>query len=156
DVTDSQLWERRMNMLFDLSDALLEAEDVKSYWQAILGGLEAHASPYDVPLAALYSVECRHPTISESSLLSSPPTLKTCRLEGSIEIPVGHPLIPETFNLRSLEIGLGQQSRAGFDTRNLVILRTADGTLPPEMMSGVALRGFGDECSTVVICPIQP
>lgn len=156
DVTDSQLWERRMNMLFDLSDALLEAEDVKSYWQTILGGLEAHASPYDVPLAALYSVECRHPTISESSLLSSPSTPKTCRLEGSIGVPVGHPLIPETFNLRSSEIGLGPQFKAAFDTRELVILQTADGTLPPEMMSGVALRGFGDECSTVVICPIQP
>ncbi|KAL2104859.1 hypothetical protein VUR80DRAFT_9464 [Thermomyces stellatus] len=156
DVTESRLWERRMNMLFKLSDTLLEAQDVKSYWQAVLEGLKSHGSPHDVPLAALYSVECRHPSISESTLLPPRSAAKTYRLEGALDVPAGHPLVPDTFDLSDSAGGLGPQFKKAFDSREMVFLQTSDGTLPAELMSGVESRGFGGQCTTAVICPIQP
>lgn len=156
DVTESRLWERRMNMLSDLSDALLEAQDVKSYWQAVLEGLKSHGSPHDVPLAALYSVECRHPTISESSLLPPPSAAKNCRLEGALDVPAGHPLVPDSFDLSDAGGGLGPKFKQAFDSREVVFLQTSDGTLPTRFIDGVESRGFGDQCTTAVICPIQP
>lgn len=156
DVTDSRLWERRTNMLFELGDALLEAQDVKSYWQTVLAGLEAYGSPHDVLMAALYSVECHHPTISETSLLLPPSATKTCRLEGSVGVPDGHILTPDTFDLLNPESGLCAHFKRAFDTRELTLLQTSDGTLPTDLMDKIVSRGFSDKCSTAVICPIQP
>ncbi|PKS13199.1 hypothetical protein jhhlp_000544 [Lomentospora prolificans] len=157
DVTDSRLWERRMNMLCNLSDTLLSAQDVKSYWRKIMEGLEEHSSALDVPLAILYSVDSR-PHIAGEAVVSefSGKHTSICQLEGSLGVPAGHALIPETLDLDQSSHGLVPGFREAFLTRQQVILRASDGSLPADLFEGLALRGFGDRCKTIVICPIRP
>ncbi|RYP86979.1 hypothetical protein DL769_000622 [Monosporascus sp. CRB-8-3] len=147
DTTLSRLWERRTKMLIELGDMLVMARDVKSYWAKLFQNLESVNSSYDVPLAILYSVE--------DGVGSSDPR-KTCRLEGSLGVPDGHPLIPPTISLGESDGGLCSAFREAIDWRSPILLQTKDGTLPESLLEGLNWRGFGDPCREAVIFPILP
>ncbi|CAI4218318.1 unnamed protein product [Parascedosporium putredinis] len=137
DVTRSRIWERRAEMLCSLNDTLLSAQDVKSYWQKLIEGLEQHSSAFDVPLAILYS--CSTPS-GPDALVVEPNT--SPRLLASVD------LRPST------ELARGFQK--AFVTRQKLLLQTSDSTLSPDLFSTLPLRSSIGECQAVVICPIRP
>lgn len=146
DTTSSRLWERRTRMLIELGDMLVRARDVKSYWAMLFQNLAAVKPSYDVPLAILYSVE---------DAVISPGAKNVCRLEGSLGVPDGHPIIPPTVSLDS-NGGLSPAFRKAIDMRSPTLIQTKDGTFPASLLEGLNYRGFKAPCREAVIFPILP
>ncbi|KAI8956530.1 hypothetical protein F5Y11DRAFT_353583 [Daldinia sp. FL1419] len=147
DTTSMRLWERRMQMLIDLGDVLVTARDVKSYWAKLIQELEACQPTYDIPLAILYSVE-EDP--------ESPSSRKTCRLEGCLGVPQGHPIAPEKLQLDGNNFGLSSSFREALDSQTPILLQIRNGTLPESLLEDLHWRGFKDPCHEAIICPIRP
>ncbi|KAH6656550.1 hypothetical protein BKA67DRAFT_511798 [Truncatella angustata] len=148
DTTKMHLWDRRMKMLIDLGELLVTARDARSYWRKMLEALETCSPSYDIPLAILYSVtEDRKTAHGHNSV---------CHLEGSLGVPKGHRLIPETMALLSSQEGLGTAFRSAMESRSPTIVSTRDGTLPEELLHDIHWRGFHDPCHEAIICPIRP
>ncbi|KAI1852029.1 hypothetical protein JX266_002882 [Neoarthrinium moseri] len=148
DTTSMRLWERRMQMLIDLGDALVAARDAKSYWRKTIEALEACDPSYDVPLVVLYSVE-------HSTEASEEPST-TCNLEGSLGVPKGHPLIPQSLALDKSDTGLSTVFREAIRAKVPTILSLKDGTLPEHLLQDIHWRGFEDPCHEAIIVPIRP
>ncbi|KAI0096682.1 hypothetical protein F4776DRAFT_651482 [Hypoxylon sp. NC0597] len=146
DTTSMRLWERRTKMLIDLGDMLVTARDVKSYWTKLIQELEACQPTYDIPLAILYSVE-------EDA---QSPTGKSCRLEGCLGVPDGHPIAPPKLRLYRSDQGLSSSFREALESQGPLLLQTRNGTLPEALLDGLQWRGFRDPCREAVICPIRP
>ncbi|KAF5003849.1 hypothetical protein FDECE_9625 [Fusarium decemcellulare] len=153
EVTSRRLWERRMKMLIDLGEALVTTRDVKSYWSRTIEELERWSPNYDVPLAFIYSVEEDNHGISSSSKYRCS---KTCRLEGSLGVPEDHVIAPLILNLRNSDQGLAPTLRRSLEARHPLLLQTKDGTLPKQLLDGLAWRGFGDPCQAAIMLPIRP
>ena len=151
EITSVRLWERRMKMLIDLGDALITARDVKSYWDKIMEELERWGSTYDMPLAFIYSV-----VDDDDSASSRRGCPKTCKLAGSLGVPEGHPIAPDTLELRDSIEGLAPAFREAVQAQIALHVRTKDGTLPEHLLQGLQWRGFGDACQGAVILPIRP
>ncbi len=147
DTTSSRLWERRTKMLIELGDMLVTARDVKSYWEKLFQNLEAVKPSYDVPLAILYSVEDdgRNSNVE-----------KVCRLEGSLGVPEGHPIIPLTMSLNESNRGLSPAFKKAIELRSPTLIQTRDDTLPVSLLQGLNWRGFEGPCHEAVIFPILP
>ncbi|KAF4968578.1 hypothetical protein FSARC_4051 [Fusarium sarcochroum] len=152
EMTSRRLWERRMKMLIDLGEALVSTKDAKSYWSRTIEELERWSPTYDVPLAFIYSVE------DDDTDSTSPKydCSKTCRLEGSLGVPEGHAIAPNVLNLKDTDKGMASILRKSLDERQPMLLQTKNGTLPKELLHGLAWRGFGDPCQAAVILPIRP
>lgn len=154
DATGMRLWERRMKMLIDLGEVLVTARDVKSYWEKTIQQLAAVEPRYDIPLAILYSAE-----EDPDAMTLSPPAnsvTKICRLAGTLGVPEGHPIAPESFNLDPNQGVLPSAFRDALTSHHPLLLQTADGSLPPDLLNDLDWRGFGDPCRAAVIIPIRP
>jgi PAS domain S-box-containing protein len=154
ETTSMRLWERRMKMLIELGEVLVTPRDVKSYWTTIIGKLEAVEPRYDIPLAILYSVE-DDPDAAMSGNRKYEST-KICRLEGSLGVPEGHPIIPHTLAMWSSDEGLSPMFREALVAPHPLLLQTDDGSLPSALIDGLQWRGFGDPCRAAVVLPIRP
>ncbi|OIW30558.1 putative histidine kinase group protein [Coniochaeta ligniaria NRRL 30616] len=156
DTTSMRLWERRMKMLIELGEVLVTPRDVKSYWATIIDKLEAVEPRYDIPLAILYSVDDDPNADTDASRKYD--STKVCRLEGSLGVPEGHPIIPHTLTLRSSDDGLSHMFRGalGAPAPHPLLLQTEDGSLPKSLIDGLQWRGFGDPCRAAVLLPIRP
>ncbi|KAK0628572.1 hypothetical protein B0T17DRAFT_588653 [Bombardia bombarda] len=155
DTTSMRLWERRMKMLIELGEVLVTARDVKSYWAKTLEKLAAFKPRYDIPMAILYSVE-EDPDVIATNPPPSGPT-KMCRLAGALGVPDGHPMAPETLNLRNGNEALTPIFREALTAHHPILIRPQDGTLPEALLQGLQWRGFeGEPCRAAVICPIRP
>ncbi|KAH8169949.1 histidine kinase-, DNA gyrase b-, and HSP90-like ATPase domain-containing protein [Sarocladium implicatum] len=153
DTTSLRLWERRMKFLIDLGDALVTARDIKSYWALTIGELSRWTPSYDVPLAFVYSVSVDDDSDSARSTYDCP---TTCRLEGALGVPKGHPIAPPILNLRDAEHGLSPSFRQALTERHSIVLNLRDGSLPEDLLEGLEPRGFGDPCQAGIVCPIRP
>ncbi|KAI1473666.1 hypothetical protein F4774DRAFT_31850 [Daldinia eschscholtzii] len=147
DTTSMRLWERRMQMLIDLGDTLVTARDVKSYWSKLIQEFEACQPAYDIPLAILYSVQ----EDPESSTAG-----RTCRLEGCLGVPQGHPIAPPKLQLDGSDLGLSLSFREALESQTPILLQISNGTLPESLLEGLQWRGFKDPCREAIICPIRP
>lgn len=147
DTTLSQLWERRTKMLIELGDTLVTAHDVKSYWAMLLQNLAAVKPKYDVPLAIVYSVE---------DGTDWPGLGKICRLEGSLDIPNGHPIIPPIVSLDQSKAGLSPAFARAINLRKPILLQTKDGSFPAPLLEGLNWRGFTEPCREAIVFPILP
>ncbi|KAH8907439.1 putative histidine kinase group protein [Coniochaeta sp. PMI_546] len=156
ETTSMRLWERRMKMLIELGEVLVTPRDVKSYWGTIIDKLEAVEPRYDIPLAILYSVDDDPDAAADASRKYD--STKLCRLEGSLGVPQGHPIIPPTLTLRSSDDGLSQIFREALRAPppHPLLLQTDDGSLPKSLIDGLQWRGFGDPCRAAVVLPIRP
>lgn len=153
DTTSLRLWERRMKMLIDLGDTLVTARDIKSYWALALDELSRWTPSYDVPLAFIYSVTEDDDGESSISRYDCP---RTCRLEGALGVPEGHPIAPPMLALRDSDDGLAPSIRLSLEERHSLLINTKDGSLPEKLLEGLDWRGFGDPCQAAIICPIRP
>ncbi|KAF4985734.1 hypothetical protein FGRMN_11115 [Fusarium graminum] len=152
EITSRRLWERRMKMLIDLGEALVSTKDVKSYWSRTIEELDRWNPTYDVPLAFLYSVQDDDSDSASSRYDCS----KTCHLEGSLGVPEGHTIAPAVLHLRETDKGIASILRKSLDERQPMLLQTKNGTLPEDLLHGVAWRGFGDPCQAAIVLPIRP
>lgn len=153
ETTTMRLWERRMNMLIELGDTLVTSRDVKAYWTRTIEELERWSLNYDVPLAFIYSI-CEDGDVETKNSKYQCP--RTCRLEGSLGVPDGHPIAPELLELRRTDSGLAPRFREVLRTSNPLLLQTKDGTLPDKLLRGLQWRGYGEPCKAAVVCPIRP
>ncbi|XDG08431.1 hypothetical protein ABKA04_008046 [Annulohypoxylon sp. FPYF3050] len=153
--TRRKIAERRMLTLREVGEKTALARDVKSFWSQVNQGLDYNED--DVPFNLVYSVTEE----SESDVSSmhsgswvNPPLLM---LEASLGVPQGHRLLVESLNLRTSNEGFAPYMRESMSNSGQpVILSAQDGTLPEGLMDGLAWRGPGDACKSIVIFPVHP
>jgi PAS domain S-box-containing protein len=153
--TRRKINERRMLTLREIGMKTAAARDVKSFWGQLAQGLEYNE--LDVPFALLYSVaEDSESEVSSmaSGGLSHPPQIV---LEGAIGVPDGHPCAVPSIDLRYSDEGFAPYLRQSMSlSTSSVVLSEDDGTLPKELIQGLAWRGYGDPCRTIVVFPVHP
>lgn len=153
--TRRKITERRMLALNEVGEKTSQARDAKGFWTQVRKGLEY--SEYDVPFALLYSVideSDSEASSMHSSSVANPPQIN---LEGSLGAPPGHPAAIANLDLRLSDEGFAPYMRDVLAHPSTpVVLRTEDGTLPEELIEGLAWRGFGDPCRTIVVFPVHP
>ncbi|KAK6857823.1 hypothetical protein PG995_005522 [Apiospora arundinis] len=154
ETTQSVLSHRRMSTINKLGETVSRAKSVKQFWRYILEGLETNL--YDVPFALLYSVGDSEETDLVSVSSGSTISLKSCHLEGTIGVPEGHLAAPEQLDLKRSREGFIPAFREAMRTREPLLLHTRDGTLPEELLEGIAFRGFEEPCDSALIFPIRP
>ncbi|KAJ0153408.1 Sterol 24-C-methyltransferase erg-4, partial [Fusarium oxysporum f. sp. albedinis] len=154
ETTDLVLSQRRMGTINKVSESLRKASSIKSFWKSVLDGLEDNHR--DVPFALLYSVgeaeEADHQSSSSGSTISS----KSCYLEGTIGIPLGHAAAPEQIDLKRSYQGFVPSFREAMRTREPTLVRIRDGTLPEDLLHGIQWRGFGEAGTEAIIFPVRP
>ncbi|KAI1766680.1 hypothetical protein GGR53DRAFT_195395 [Hypoxylon sp. FL1150] len=155
DNTRRKIAERRMLTLREVGEKTALARDVKSFWSQVNKGLDYNEE--DVPFNLVYSVTEE----SESDVSSmhsgswvNPPLLQ---LEASLGVPQGHNLLVESLDLRTSNDGFAPYMRESMSNQGQpVILSAKDGSLPEGLMDGLAWRGPGDPCKSIVIFPVHP
>ncbi|KAI0895868.1 hypothetical protein F4806DRAFT_74021 [Annulohypoxylon nitens] len=153
--TRRKIAERRMLTLREVGEKTALARDVKSFWSQVNLGLDYNED--DVPFNLVYSVteesESDVSSMHSGSWVNPPPLM----LEASLGVPQGHPLLVESLNLRTSNEGFAPYMRESMSNSGQpVILSARDGTLPEGLMDGLAWRGPGDACKSIVIFPVHP
>ncbi len=144
-----------MLTLREIGEKTSQAVDVHQFWAQVCKGLEFNV--YDVPFALIYSVS--EGTESEVSSMHSgsmvnPPQIV---LEEPWAFPESHPAAVSSIDLRTSEEGFAPYMRAAMGEPDAAIVLDRDqGTLPDSLIDGLAWRGFGDPCRTVVVFPVHP
>ncbi|KAH7120745.1 aerobic respiration control sensor protein arcB [Dendryphion nanum] len=154
ETTYQTISSRRMHTLRYLGECLFLAKSVKNFWKKVLEGLEHNH--YDVPFALLYSIVDTDDADTASHSSDSTLSLKSCMLEGAIGIPNGHPASPSKLDLKRSHEGFIPAFREAMRTREPTTLHTRDGSLPEELLDGIAWRGSGDPCRDAIIFPVRP
>jgi PAS domain S-box-containing protein len=156
ETTSVRLWERRMKMLIELGESLVNARDVDSYWEKAIQELAAVEPRYDIPLAVLYTVQDDPEAATVDGSDAGNPA-KVLRLAGTLGVPENHTIAPNTLSLRSGAQPLSSAFGTAMASPHPTLIQTSDGTLPPSLLHGLQWRGFeGDPCRAAVICPIRP
>ena len=154
--TRRRIAERRMLTLREVGEKTASARDLKSFWQQCLKGLEYNE--YDAPFVLLYSIG-DDPDSDTSSVHSNSHlghgSMKQCVLEGSLGIPNGHPAAAPYVDLQSETEYYAQVFREAIKDDRPILLSVEDGTLDASMLEGIEWRGFGDECTSAVCCPVH-
>ncbi|KAF1991692.1 hypothetical protein K402DRAFT_131530 [Aulographum hederae CBS 113979] len=151
ETTNGKLTERRLSTLASIGERTALAKNLKSFWTKVFHSLEANG--YDVPFAAVYSVT--NPTSTDPS--SPGLCRKRFQLEGAIGVPADYSYFPNVVHqlTDSLEDFTGFFLQAA-ETRESLVVRTADGTLPTDFVEGLILRGFKETPQAAVVCAIRP
>lgn len=154
--TRRKVAERRMLTLREVGEKTASARDLKSFWQQCLKGIEYNE--YDSPFVLLYSIS--DDLDSDSSSMHSNSHIshmgvKQCILEGSLGIPTGHPAAAPHVDLKSGTEYFAQVFREAIKTDQPILLSVEDGTLDAGLLEGLEWRGFGDECTSAVCCPVH-
>ncbi|OTB04491.1 hypothetical protein M426DRAFT_58670 [Hypoxylon sp. CI-4A] len=155
DNTRRKIAERRMLTLREVGEKTAMARDVKSFWSQVNSGLEYNED--DIPFNLVYSVT--EESDSDVSSMHSgswvnPPQLM---LEASLGVPQGHRLLAETVNLKTSTEGFAPHMRESMSNAGQPVILSADnGTLPEDLMDGLAWRGPGHACKSIVIFPVHP
>ena len=144
-----------MLTLREVGDETAAAREVKSFWPQVLKGLQYNE--YDAPFVLLYSIgedgESDTSSIHSNSILGA----KSCVLEGTLpEIPAGHPIAPPTLDLRSGGDGFASVFREAMMADKPVLLQASDSTLDQSLLQGLSFRGFPENPTAAVVCPIHP
>lgn len=152
--TRRKIAERRMLTLREIGERTATARDVRGFWEEVLSALELNE--YDTPFVLLYSVFDDQDSDASSihSLTASGGV--NCHLEGSLGIPPNHPAAPDNIDLKSSTAGFAQVFQQVLKTDKPLLLSVGSEELPSSLLEGLEPRGFGDECQSVVVCPIHP
>ena len=140
ETTKAVLNDRRISTIRNFGETIASATTIKDFWKQVLTGLKPNKQ--DVPAALLYSVHDASRQLSPAGFPSEAEELQAI-LEGVIGIEKGHPAAPETLDLIKGSSGFAQALRHALTTHSTCLLQTEDGTLPEELLEGIAWRGFG-------------
>jgi len=156
EVTREILSDRRLNTVRSLSRQLSGSKSIKDLWRRIILGIED--ADKDIPLALLYSVAdeklASQRSRSPKSKETKGPASTVCILEGSIGIPAGHDLVPESVNLEDDSTCLVSKMKQAMKEMIPIIVQIDDKS--KVMFEGIKWRGHGVPATQVVVCPIIP
>jgi len=152
--TRRKIAERRMLTLREIGERTASARDVKGFWAQVMGAFDYNL--YDSPFMLLYSVYDEVDSDASSMHSNSTFAAKPCRLEGALGVPEGHPCAPEHLELRNGTEGFTPVFREVMNTDKPACIEVGTGELPKSLIHGLDWRGFGDPCTSVVVCPIHP
>lgn len=155
DVTKQNHASRRLSLLLAISTCSSVAKDIHHFWKLLLEALETSEA---LPFAMLYTVP-NMLDIRGVALESAPTTPDPARLvelEGQIGISPTHTIHIPKLRLSSIAEGYGSAMNKANETGRPVFLSTEEGTLPPEFVQGIALRGVQEPANDVVVWPITP
>ena len=152
--TRRKIAERRMLTLREVGERTAAARDVKGFWAQVQGAFEFNE--FDSPFLLLYSVVDE--TDSDSSSVHSNSVFGTrqCFLEGSLGVPEGHQCAPPQIELRNGMEGFGPVFREVLKADKPKVLDVGSEELPARLLEGLDWRGFGDPCTSIVVCPVHP
>lgn len=152
--TRRKIAERRMLTLREIGERTASARDVKGFWAQVMGAFDYNL--VDSPFMLLYSVTDDVDSDASSIHSSSTFAAKPCRLEGALGVPEGHQCAPEHLELRNGTDGFAPVFREVSHTDKPALLEIGKGDIPESLLHGLDWRGFGDPCTSVVVCPIHP
>ena len=152
--TRRKIAERRMLTLREIGERTASARDVKGFWAQVMGAFDYNQ--FDSPFMLLYSVFDEVDSDASSMHSNSTFAAKPCRLEGALGVPEGHPCAPEHLELRNGTEGFTPIFREVMNTDKPACIEVGTGDLPESLLNGLEWRGFGDPCTSVVVCPIHP
>lgn len=155
ELTATVISQRRREILSKLAEDVSRVSTLKDLWAQFLQSLETRND--DIPFALVYAADDGDCTASTSSW--SQPS-RSYTLEGSVGIDTGmNSGIPTSFDLLNDSSDMSsmiEACRRACDSRQTIILRRADGTLPKELAVTIPGRGYGDAIQTACIMPIAP
>lgn len=152
--TRRKIAERRMLTLREIGERTASARDVKAFWAQVMGAFDYNH--VDSPFMLLYSVFDDIDSDASSMHSSSTFAAKPCHLEGALGVPEGHPCAPEYLELRNGTDGFAPIFREVSHTDRPALVEIGSAELPESLLHGLEWRGFGDPCTSVVVCPIHP
>jgi PAS domain-containing protein len=152
--TRRKIAERRMLTLREIGERTASARDVKAFWAQVMGAFDYNQ--VDSPFMLLYSVIDDVDSDASSMHSSSTFAAKPCHLEGALGVPEGHQCAPEYLELRNGMEGFTQVFREVSHTDKPALVEIGTDGLPESLLHGLDWRGFGDPCTSVVVCPIHP
>lgn len=152
--TRRKIAERRMLTLREIGERTASARDVKGFWAQVMGAFDYNH--HDSPFMLLYSVFDEVDSDASSIHSSSTFAAKPCHLEGALGVPEGHPCALEHLELRNGTEGFAPVFREVSSTDKPAVLEVGSRDLPKSLLEGLEWRGFGDPCTSVVVCPIHP
>lgn len=149
EVTREVISDRRLSFIRQLSQQMVKAEDLSTFWPNLLEGLEKNDK--DIPIAILYSTDVG--IGKNASQADRQP--KSCTLKGAIGVPDGHTAAPKQMKIEDDNTGFAPAIRASLRSGDVVLLQTKDGSLDRDLLSGLTSRGFTAPCHQVLVCPIR-
>ncbi|KIW11290.1 hypothetical protein PV08_10590 [Exophiala spinifera] len=153
--TRRKIAERRMLTLREIGECTGTARKISQFWGLLLEGLKYNE--YDAPMVMVYSLsDDSSDSEAISSASSGGASNKVCSLEGTLGIPPGHEAAPHSIDMKTGTAGFAAAFRQALTADKPVVLRVDDGTLAPDMLTGIEWRGFGDPSKIIVISPIRP
>lgn len=173
EVTREVISDRRLQAVRNLSKQLSGSKSIKDLWARIILGIEE--ADKDIPLALLYSVAdsttasasraSSQESRSTSSSASKPSTplrasrdalSALCILEGSLGMPEGHALAPQTIDLETerMTCVVDAVQRALKEMTTVVV--PIKGEEDRDALSSIEWRGYGVQPTQMVACPIIP
>lgn len=155
ETTRNQVLERRVTSLVEIGSRTAKARDLKAYWDLVIDTIAAN--DIDVPFALLYAAE-DFSVQTKSSIATPGKTSEISRfvLKGSIGVEAEHPIAPLTMDLENDGCVLKQYLKRSVKTITPVVVHLSDLELPEGTLDGIAWKGFGDPCRSLILCPIQP
>ena len=152
ETTRHHLLERRVSSLVELGTQTSRARDFVSYWDLALDTLTCNEK--DVPFALLYSVE--DPSDFDASSPDVASLMGTCILKGSIGVEADHPIAPSTISIRDSSYCLHSFLVEVVKSREATVVCLEKLSLPESVLAGIDWKGFGEQCRTLIVCPIMP
>ena len=151
--TRRKIAERRMLTLRELGEKTSTAGDLQTFWNQVLEALALN--PYDAPFVLVYSAFNHSETSETSSTSVSSVAQEVCSLRGALGVPESHPQIPQI-----VDVGLGNTflAKAFKDCSELdapAFLRVDEGTLDADLVDGIDVRGYPDQCKAAVCFPVH-
>lgn len=152
--TRRKIAERRMLTLREIGERTASARDVKGFWAQVMGAFDYNQ--VDSPFMLLYSMTDDADSDASSMHSSSTFAAKPCHLEGALGVPDGHQCAPEHLELRNGTDGFAPIFREVSHIDKPALVEVGSRDLPESLLHGLDWRGFGDPCTSVVVCPIHP
>lgn len=143
--------QRRGDVVENLKEQVSASTTISETWNQCLETLEAY--PEDVPFALIYTNEDDSVSSSSSSWVNS---MRRYQLHGTLGIDQNNAAIPTAFDLtdRKSVYGLARACRDAITSKETVILRRHDSTLPADLATAIPGRGWEDPIEAVCVMPI--
>lgn len=157
DVTESRVAETRRMILRTMSQGWNIASDISSFWKSLTRGISFQ--PKEFPFALLYSANPESGTDHSYSALDARATSRFV-LKSFIGNASARPSIQDFLNLKSEKEPFERALRQAVysSSKDLNLLRVADGTVPDAWLRAAQGRGYADgtsdDLAAVVLLPI--
>jgi PAS domain-containing protein len=142
---------RQSQTLLQLSEEVLQARDIDSYWALATEVLSRNDK--DVPFVLLYSVEYSssnpHPGAGKN------PEHQQYVLQGSVGVPESSPAGPAHLDHRE-DWGFMPYVRQAITTREPTTVSFEEDSAIAKLFRDITSRGFGDPCRAATIFPLNP